>query len=116
MTSSTMAGSARLDTSHSPAQLRVTGDWTLAHYADLKHLSEKLHGQYDDSTHIDLNGLGALDTAGASLLVELLGSERLGRSAEHPDCEIDAIAPWVSTRWSCWWCRACWPYWSRCRC
>ncbi|MGH8333221.1 MAG: ABC transporter permease, partial [Pseudomonas sp.] len=90
MTSSTMPGSARLDTSHSPAQLRVTGDWTLAHYTDLKHLSEKLRGQYDDSTHIDLNGLGALDTAGASLLVELLGSERLGRSAEHPDCTLSS--------------------------
>jgi phospholipid/cholesterol/gamma-HCH transport system permease protein len=85
-----MAGNAQLDVSHSPAQLRVTGDWTLAHYADLKHLSEKLRGQYDDSTHIDLNGLGALDTAGASLLVELLGSERLGRSAEHPDCTLSS--------------------------
>jgi phospholipid/cholesterol/gamma-HCH transport system permease protein len=37
---------------------------------------------------VDLNSLGALDTAGASLLVELLGSERLGKSAEHPDCTI----------------------------
>ena len=83
-----MPGSARLDTSHSPAQLRVTGDWTLAHYADLSRLSEKLRGQYDNNTHIDLNGLGALDTAGASLLVELLGAERLGKSAEHPDCKI----------------------------
>jgi phospholipid/cholesterol/gamma-HCH transport system permease protein len=79
-----VAGNARLDTSHSPAQIRVTGDWTLAHYADLKRLSEKLEGQYDDSTHIDLNGLGALDTAGASLLVELLGSERLGDPPNTP--------------------------------
>lgn len=85
-----MAGNARLDTSITPARLRVTGDWTLAHYADLKLLSEKLHDQYDANTPIDLNGLGALDTAGASLLVELLGSERLGRSAEHPDCTLSA--------------------------
>ncbi|WP_433768277.1 MlaE family lipid ABC transporter permease subunit [Pseudomonas putida] len=90
MSSDTVAGDARLDTSHSPPQIRVTGDWTLAHYADLKRLSEKLEGQYDVNTRIDLNGLGALDTAGASLLVELLGSERLGRSAEHPDCTISA--------------------------
>lgn len=40
MISSTMAGNARLDTSITPARLRVTGDWTLAHYADLKLLSE----------------------------------------------------------------------------
>ncbi|SEM64873.1 phospholipid/cholesterol/gamma-HCH transport system permease protein [Pseudomonas sp. ok272] len=85
-----MAGSAQLDTSHAPAQLRVTGDWTLAHYTDLKHLSQTLKGQYDEHTTIDLNGLGALDTAGASLLVELLGSERLGQSAEHPDCSLSA--------------------------
>jgi phospholipid/cholesterol/gamma-HCH transport system permease protein len=83
-----MAGNAQLDASHSPAQLRVTGDWTLVHYADLKRLCEQLRGQYDDNTHIDLNSLGALDTAGASLLVELLGPERVGRSAEHPDCTL----------------------------
>ncbi|MET1069585.1 MAG: ABC transporter permease [Pseudomonas prosekii] len=88
MSSNTMAGNARLDTSSIPANLRVTGDWTLAHYADLKRLGDSLRGQYDDSTAIDLNGLGALDTAGASLLVELLGSERLGKSAEHPDCTL----------------------------
>ena len=79
-----MAGNAQLDASHSPAQLRVTGDWTLAHYADLKRLCEKLRGQYDDDTHIDLNSLGALDTAGASLLVELLGPERLGDPPNTP--------------------------------
>ncbi|AWY42000.1 MlaE family lipid ABC transporter permease subunit [Pseudomonas putida] len=90
MSSDTVAGDARLDTSLSPPQIRVTGDWTLAHYADLKRLSEKLEGHYDANTRIDLNGLGALDTAGASLLVELLGSERLGRSAEHPDCTLSA--------------------------
>jgi phospholipid/cholesterol/gamma-HCH transport system permease protein len=90
MTSRSTTGSARLDTSISPARLQVTGDWTLAHYADLKHLSESLHGQYDVNTIVDLNGLGALDTAGASLLVELLGSERLGKSAEHPDCTISS--------------------------
>ncbi|EXF94405.1 ABC transporter permease [Pseudomonas fluorescens HK44] len=88
--SSTIAGSAQLDTSNTPVRLRVTGDWTLVHYADLKRLSSALKGQYDDRTPIDLNGLGALDTAGASLLVELLGAERLGKSAEHPDCSLSA--------------------------
>ncbi|MHC8303514.1 MlaE family ABC transporter permease [Pseudomonas sp. PB3P13] len=90
MISSPLAGDARLDTTYTPAQLRITGDWTLAHYAALKNLSDKLRGQYTDNTHVDLNDLGALDTAGASLLVELLGSERLGKSAEHPDCTLSA--------------------------
>ncbi|WP_095110313.1 ABC transporter permease [Pseudomonas sp. Irchel 3E20] len=86
----TTPGSAQLDTTVTPAQLRVAGDWTLAHYTALKQLSDALHGQYDASTRVDLNGLGALDTAGASLLVELLGSERLGQSTEHPDCTLPA--------------------------
>ena len=88
MTSSTTAGAAHLDTSTQPPQLRITGDWTLAHYANLKKLSEKLDGQYDAGTRIDLNGLGGLDTAGASLLVELLGPERIEQSAEHTDCSL----------------------------
>ncbi|MGE7959413.1 ABC transporter permease [Pseudomonas sp. NPDC089530] len=90
MTQSATAGRAQLDTSSSPSRLRVSGDWTLAHYTELKHHCEQLAGQYDATTHIDLNGLGALDTAGASLLVELLGSERLGKSAEHPDCTLSS--------------------------
>ncbi|MCU1737806.1 MULTISPECIES: ABC transporter permease [unclassified Pseudomonas] len=87
---SATAGTAHLDTSSSPARLRISGDWTLAHYANLKQRAAQLVGQYDASTDIDLNDLGALDTAGASLLVELLGAERLGRSAEHPSCRISA--------------------------
>lgn len=90
MTPGSHIGTARLDTSGSAAKLWVSGDWTLAHYPQLKRLSDSLRGQYDENTLIDLNGLGALDTAGASLLVELLGSERLGKTAEHPDCSLPA--------------------------
>ena len=90
MTSSATAGNAHLDTSQSPSLLHVSGDWTRAHYTELKRLTQHLANQYDATTHIDLNGLGALDTAGASLLVELLGAERLGQSAEHPDCSLSA--------------------------
>ena len=90
MTSSTTAGAAHLDTSTSPPKLRITGDWTLAHYANLKKLSDTLDGQYDAGARIDLNGLGALDTAGASLLVELLGPTRIEQSAEQTDCSLSA--------------------------
>lgn len=69
--------SATLDTSSQPACLRIAGDWTLAHYASLKRESERLRPQYGDDTIADLSQLGRLDTAGASLLAELLGSERL---------------------------------------
>ena len=90
MTSSTSAGAAHLDTSSTPPLLRITGDWTLAHYAHLKKLSDTLDGQYDAGARIDLNGLGALDTAGASLLVELLGPTRIEQSAEQSDCSLSA--------------------------
>ena len=90
MTPPTTAGAAHLDTSTTPPQLRITGDWTLAHYANLKKLSGKLDGQYDAGARIDLNGLGALDTAGASLLVELLGPTRIEQSAEQTDCSLSA--------------------------
>ncbi|ENB9666221.1 ABC transporter permease [Pseudomonas putida] len=69
--------SAILDTSSQPPCLRITGDWTLAHYANLKRESEQLRTQYAADTVADLSQLGRLDTAGASLLAELLGSERL---------------------------------------
>ncbi|WP_397457682.1 ABC transporter permease [Pseudomonas asplenii] len=82
---STMAGNAQLDTSTTPARLQISGDWTLAHYNALKRCSTALLGHYDASTTIDLDQLGALDTAGASLLVELLGAQRLGQLAEHSE-------------------------------
>ena len=90
MTTRTTAGAAHLDTSSNPPSLRITGDWTLAHYANLKKLSDKLDGQYDTGARIDLNGLGALDTAGASLLVELLGPDRIQHCAEQTDCSLSA--------------------------
>lgn len=78
MTTTVTPASATLDTTRSPACLRIAGDWTLANYTPLKRSTEALHGQYDASAQVDLAQLGKLDTAGASLLVELLGAERLG--------------------------------------
>ncbi|NIE75831.1 MlaE family lipid ABC transporter permease subunit [Pantoea sp. Ap-967] len=69
--------SATLDTNSQPACLRIAGDWTLANYASLKRESERLRSQCAADTVADLSQLGRLDTAGASLLAELLGAERL---------------------------------------
>ncbi|MFJ4051859.1 ABC transporter permease [Pseudomonas sp. NPDC089743] len=74
--------SATLDTSSQPACLRIVGDWTLAHYASLKRDSERLRTQYGADAVADLSQLGQLDTAGASLLAELLGSERLSHCTQ----------------------------------
>jgi len=79
MTSIPSPATATLDTSQSPACLHLAGDWTLASYASLKHAIATLQGQYDQTTRIDLDQLGKLDTAGASLLVELLGPARVAQ-------------------------------------
>ena len=85
MTSIPSPASAILDTQQSPARLRLSGDWTLANYASLKQSTAALSGQYDSNTPVDLDQLGKLDTAGASLLVELLGPERLAQlESESP--------------------------------
>ncbi|MCU1724739.1 ABC transporter permease [Pseudomonas sp. 5P_5.1_Bac1] len=85
MTRITSPASAILDTSQSPPRLRLSGDWTLANYASLKQSTAALSGQYDSNTPVDLDQLGKLDTAGASLLVELLGPERLAQlESESP--------------------------------
>ncbi len=65
-----------------PSGLRIGGDWTLAHYADLEAQVRQLHGILSSTASVDLQSLGALDTAGAALLVELLGSQRLAQLAQ----------------------------------
>jgi len=74
-----MAGNAQLDTSSNPTRLLISGDWTLAHYTGLKQQTEQLVGKYDDQTAINLDDVSSIDTAGASLLVELLGAERVSQ-------------------------------------
>ena len=60
-----------------PARLAILGDWTLAHYSALKREVERAAAPLDGEQAIDLDGLGELDTAGAGLLVELLGVRRV---------------------------------------
>lgn len=57
--------------------LRIDGDWTLQHYAALRRQVQGVVARIDAHSQVALDGLGALDTAGAGLLVELLGQERI---------------------------------------
>ena len=59
------------------ARLILGGDWTLAHYGALLEQVDRLKPQLDSDHEVEFGELGALDTAGASLLVELVGAERL---------------------------------------
>jgi phospholipid/cholesterol/gamma-HCH transport system permease protein len=68
-----------------PHRLRVTGDWTLPHHAALKKQVATWRQGRGTAPEVDLSGLAALDTAGAALLVELIGTDRLRR--------IDDLAP-----------------------
>ena len=69
------------DDSVSPLRLTVRSDWTLDNYAALGQRIAMFRtgtggtAASAQGSHVDLSGLGALDTAGASRLFELLGTE-----------------------------------------
>lgn len=71
------------------ACLRLSGDWTLAHHGALTRQIQALQQALPAHCAIDCSALGALDTAGASLLHQLLGSERLQQLAG----DSSALAP-----------------------
>lgn len=73
-----------LDSSGSPPRLMVRGNWTLDNYAALgeqigRLRSNAAYSKDIASSQVDLRGLSALDTAGASRLFELLGGELAGK-------------------------------------
>jgi phospholipid/cholesterol/gamma-HCH transport system permease protein len=65
--------------------LTIRGNWTLDNYVALGEQIARLRAEAGDSTaalrDVDLTGLGALDTAGASRLYELLGGELVEKVA-----------------------------------
>jgi phospholipid/cholesterol/gamma-HCH transport system permease protein len=72
-----MTASLELPGQRGEAKLRLGGHWTLAHYRDLAARVAALRGQVDARLEIDFSAIVAIDTAGARLLCELLGAERL---------------------------------------
>lgn len=72
-------GQLQLQGAGQPARLLIAGDWTLAHYPALRREVERVRPQLTAVVPVELAQLGALDTAGAGLLVELLGAARVGR-------------------------------------
>ncbi|MGG2395353.1 MlaE family ABC transporter permease [Pseudomonas sp. SH1-B] len=67
----------RTSSTDAATNLRIGGDWTLAHYSQLEPQVLTLREQLQGQESVDLGELAALDTAGAALLVDLLGCERL---------------------------------------
>jgi phospholipid/cholesterol/gamma-HCH transport system permease protein len=64
------------------ATLSIGGDWTLQHYTTLRRETERTRRQVGETDRIELDAIGELDTAGAGLLVELLGPARVARLDE----------------------------------
>ncbi|HET8899971.1 MAG TPA: MlaE family lipid ABC transporter permease subunit [Rhodanobacteraceae bacterium] len=62
--------------------IHIRGDWTLAHYLALDAQVDALAPALDGTCTVDFSALGTLDTAGAGLLAELLGNQRLCSAAE----------------------------------
>jgi len=68
---------AAADFSAEKNTLQLQGDWTLAHYARLEPLVLQIAPRLEAGTAIEAAALGAVDTAGARLLLQLLGEARL---------------------------------------
>ncbi|MDO9320664.1 MAG: ABC transporter permease, partial [Pseudomonas sp.] len=90
----------QLDSSSAVPSLRITGAWTLHNYARLEQQLANLTLPIAPSQAIDLQQLDALDTAGAALLVKLLGNDRsrqLSEQAEALPAARRALLATVST-------------------
>ncbi|MCY1280094.1 ABC transport permease subunit [compost metagenome] len=74
MTNNAHAGQLQLDASATSPVLRISGDWTLSHYAELVRQVEALGAVRGAPAAFDFRALGALDTAGAGLLADVLGN------------------------------------------
>jgi len=68
---------------HNGDQLALQGDWTLEHYAALRELVSV--SAPDPHCHVELSSIQRLDTAGAQLIADLLGAERLLNICEQSD-------------------------------
>ncbi|SEP05380.1 phospholipid/cholesterol/gamma-HCH transport system permease protein [Luteibacter sp. UNC138MFCol5.1] len=76
MTTPSAPGTATLTRDPGGARLVLAGDWTLPHYERLQQRATELAGSIDATTAVDTAGLGAMDTSGAFVVAELLGSAR----------------------------------------
>lgn len=85
MTEQTLAKLLNIDQTINPPHIAASGDWVLVHYAHLEPAVSALQPQLLSNAVFDLSQLGTLDTAGATLLVKLIGIEKV--------LELERIAP-----------------------
>lgn len=63
--------------------LRFSGDWTLAHFAELEAKLNALKPRLPETPDVDFNDVARIDTAGAGLIAVALGPRCLQWLAEH---------------------------------
>src|SRR5581483_10680699 len=63
--------------------LRFSGDWTLAHFAELEAQLDALKSRLPEIPDVDFNEVARIDTAGAGLIAVALGPKTLQWLAEH---------------------------------
>ncbi|MDH1011656.1 MlaE family lipid ABC transporter permease subunit [Pseudomonas nicosulfuronedens] len=78
MTTTALPGQLQLDATANPPLMRISGDWTLAHFSTLE-AQVAAQRTAESPGALDFAGLGALDTAGAALLAEIIGSARMSQ-------------------------------------
>lgn len=78
MTTTALPGQLQLDATANPPLMRISGDWTLAHFSTLE-AQVAAQRNAESPAELDFAGLGALDTAGAALLAEIIGGARMSQ-------------------------------------
>src|SRR5690606_8031995 len=68
----------------------VTGDWHLRNYAAIRQRLDAMPQAPEHPGRLDLQSLGQLDTAGASLLAQWLGADTLRRLVDQDAALPDA--------------------------
>lgn len=84
-----------LDETLHPPRILASGDWVLAHYRLLEPAVGQLQARLPADVVFDLSQLGSLDTAGATLLVNLLGDQRISN--------LKQLAPTLQWNAACCW-------------
>lgn len=76
MATSSLPGTVTLSRDAGGERLVLRGDWTLPHYVALQARANELAGSVGNGVIIDLHDVAAMDTSGAFVVAELLGSTR----------------------------------------
>ena len=106
MTSADISGTSKSDQSAATAgeliiddnQISACGDWTLAYYHSLYGSVTSAGQNTERSQTLNLQKLGRIDTAGASLLAELIGPDNLQQWLnDHPQAVNREIAALLNT-------------------